>query len=246
MACVGVFIGLVFHRVIRLRVIHFAALAAVMLLPRVSFMILNPDSYQHFMVSTFNLNDPHTVLTIDSGTIGPLVPALIAALRLLVGARELIEPQAISEFLQLVFYALLVLFLALCWASMKPPERHRMAFGSVLGAASLVGILTSTDWLHFDFHSYNGEIVAIAVLAALSFLAFRPVSLLQTVLRALLAVLVAYVKAQALPAAILLVLMRNRNYWLKGSYSDIPVYERVGNAPLNTTNTACARSATLH
>jgi hypothetical protein len=36
------------------------------------------------------------------------------------------------------------------------------------------------------------------------------------------------------------------NYRLKGSYSDIPVYERVGNAPLNTTNTACARRATPH
>lgn len=216
MACVGVFIGLVFHRVIRLRAIHFAVLAAIMLLPCVSFLILNPDSYQHFMVSTLNLNDPHTVLTVDSGTIGPLVPALISVLRLL-GPRELVEPQAVSEFLQLVFYALLVLFLALCWASMKPPKGRRMAVGSVLGAASLVGILTSSNWLHYDFHSYNGEIVAIAVLAALSLLAFRPVSPLQTVLRALLVVLVTYVKAQALPAAILLLLIRNRKVGLRGS-----------------------------
>jgi hypothetical protein len=63
-------------------------------------------------------------------------------------------------------------------------------------------------------HSYNGEAVAIVVAAAVSFLAFRPLSLPAALLRALLAALTAYVKAQALPIVFFLLLMRSRHLTL--------------------------------
>jgi hypothetical protein len=191
-----------------------AALAAVVLLPCVSFMRLNPDSYLHFSLSTTYLQNPIDIFQIDAGTVGQAVPGLIAALRTLFGARDLDDPQLISESLQILFYAGVIIFLTLSWASMKQSKAHRFSLGVCLGAASLLGILTSSDWSHMDFHSYNGEIFAVVLLTASCLAAFRPISVAGILIRAVLAASMAYVKAQALPAVLLLLLIRNRNLTL--------------------------------
>ena len=223
----------------RLRAVAAALLAALVLLPCVSFMRLNPDSYLYVLLSSGYLQRPLDFFRVDAGTVGQIVPGVLAALRAIGGARAMSDPIAVSKFLQYLFYGCVIVVVATAAACIRWNRRSTRATGSMIAAASLLLLLATTRWSHPDFHSYNGEAVAIALASVLAWLAFRPASVRALVLRGVLAGLAAYVKAQALPVVLLLLLMRNRRVGVRGRR----VNERLGVLAVSAATFLCIESA---
>ena len=197
-----------------------AGIACCAFLPWITPHLLGPDSYFHYAVSSSYLQDPWQLLSLDSHTVGPLVPGLIALFRWALGWSGAADAQAVSRFLQYLFFGCASAGLVLIWMSgrnrplgrltHRPRPVRQKRTGGPLAAFFCVLLIISSGWGHLDFHSYNGEVLALVVLCAAFRWSLLPPVESRLELRALLALLAFYIKPQSMPGMLVILLARNR------------------------------------
>lgn len=160
---------------------------------------LNIDTYYHYSVASAYLASIDNIAQLGTNTIGPIIPAVIAALRLF------IDPGNDLHAMEVFARVLAAVFIGLTWAGSVLVLRSAKQDWSALTAFSALFFLT-IDWGTLDYRSLNGELFSAPLLIALLLCApsanprnFR--GLVHLCISALLLPIVFFTKLQAFPIA---------------------------------------------
>lgn len=159
---------------------------------------INQDPYLYLSIANYYFCDPDPHLR-DAGTVGPVIPALIAAAK-----------YALSPFITWTSNAEVYLLKGLafcCYLAivLSASTYLRKSVTPVVVFTFLSLFMGLRIWVN-DNLSLNGELVSVALMMVILAQATKPASLANTALAAVLAVLTVYTKVQSVPLLILLLL----------------------------------------